>query len=164
MWGWSLSGISPSFSTYGLVTLNGQYGSCNALTPPSNIPEIPMVVEEQWYYSGSADANTISLFGNNGQQFTTGSVGGTDGGGTPASSGSTFVQYEYWSGDPDMYLKSDVTNSILSYTQFNNGQTYNVFSYLIVNSTSAQSGWVNAYYSLNNFNQISSVPSSNTVY
>jgi hypothetical protein len=110
-----------------------------------NIPEIPLIVEEAWYYTQGADANVIALFGNTSQQIGAINIGSTDGGGTLAPNLSTFVQFEYWNGASPPYseatmLKSAVTNQYLNYTYFPpNGGT--VYSYLIVNSTYVQAGY-----------------------
>jgi len=142
----------PTATSSGIQMVNW-YGEGTYILPPNNwnIPKIPMIVEEAWYYGGEftlADANVIALFGNTSQQISAGSVGSTDGGGTPASNLSTYVQFEYYPGGPGTYLKSAVTNSILSQTSFpTSGGT--VYSYLIVNSSYAQTG-----YYIYNSNQV----------
>jgi hypothetical protein len=148
--GWSvytLGPFSPTVTSYGI---NISYVSIYIL-PPNNwdIPEIPLIVEEAWYYPrNSNDANVIALFGNTSQQIYVTSIGSTDGGGTSASGSSTFVQFEYWNGGPATYLKSAVTNSILNQTFFpTSGGT--IYSYLIVNSSYAQAG-----YYIYNSNQV----------
>jgi hypothetical protein len=136
--------FSPTITSNGIEILNNQLGEDTYILPPNNwnIPETPLIVEEAWYYTLGADANTISLFGNTSSQVDVINVGGTDGGGTPASNSSTFVQFEYYSGPSATYLKSAVTNSILSQTSFpTSGGTF--YSYLIVNSSYAQAGYYN---------------------
>jgi len=141
--------FSPTATPYGIEMLNNTSGWMGTyILPPNNwnIPEIPLIVEEAWFHSQFADANVIALFGNTNNQVDVINVGGTDGGGTLASNSSTFVQFEYWPADRVAYLKSAVTNSILNCTYFPpNGGT--VYSYLIVNSTYAQTGYY--YYSSN---------------
>jgi len=152
--GWR--GYEPSFSSvnyvpqatsYGIEMLNHSILEGTYILPPNNenIPKIPLIVEEAWYYGGGSpngDANVIALFGNTSQQFNAGNIGPTDGGDTPASSSSTFVQFEYYNGQPYVMLKSAVTNSILNETSFpTSGGT--VYSYLIVNSSYAQTGYYN---------------------
>jgi hypothetical protein len=140
--GWSgyiYSGsLSPTATPNGINISSSVY-----ILPPNNwnIPEIPLIVEEAWYYPrNSNDANVIALFGNTSQQIFVTSIGSTDGGSTPASNLSTFVQFEYWPGGPATYLKSSVTNSVLNQTSFLiSGGT--VYSYLIVNSSYAQTGY-----------------------
>ena len=165
----------PQATPNGIEMLNdnssvNSYESTYILPPNNgNIPEIPLIVEEAWYYSGGADGNAISLFGNTNQQIYAASIatptynngcgginitGGnytTCGGHTPASNLSTFVQFEYWHGDSPpaseaVMLKSAVTDQYLNYTYFPpNGGT--VYSYLIVNSSYAQAGYY--YYNSN---------------
>ena len=144
--GYAPSGPSPIATSNGITIY---YGATYILPPNNwNIPKIPLIVEEAWYYNSGSDANAISLFGNTNQQINATNVGGTDGGSTPASNLSTFVQFEYWSGGPAIYLKSAVTNSILNETSFpTSGGT--VYSYLIVNSSYAQTG-----YYIYNSNQV----------
>jgi len=164
--GYILGGYNPTASAYGInISGAGVY-----ILPPNNwnIPKIPLIVEEAWYYIGGpqkADANAVSLFGNTNQQIiaygiaspiASGSCGGTNltggsyttcGGATPASNLSTFVQFEYWSSMSPPYsqstmLKSAVTDQYLNYTYFPpNGGT--VYSYLLVNSSYAQAGYYN---------------------
>ena len=160
--GYEYSGsFSPTATTNGIEMLNDNTGEGTYILPPNNgnIPEIPLIVEEAWYYStGSyvSGANVIALFGNTNSQIQAASIGSTAGGDTPTSSSSTFVQFENWwgtiteneygyvvsyySSESGTYLKSAVTNSILSQTSFpSSGGT--VYSYLIVNSTYAQTGY-----------------------
>jgi hypothetical protein len=130
--------FSPTATPYGIEMLNDTGGEGTYILPPNNgnIPKIPLIVEEAWYYTQGADANVISLFGNTNQQI------GAGGGAAPTSNLSTFVQYEYYSGYPGTYLKSANTGSIsiLSQTSFpTSGGTF--YSYLIVNSTYAQTGY-----------------------
>jgi len=145
--------FSPTATLNGIEMLNNSTWEGTYILPPNNgnIPEIPLIVEEAWYYGGgnlNADANTISLFGNTNQQFNAFGIGFTSGGYTPASNLSTFVQFEYYSIGPATYLKSAVTNRILSQTSFpTSGGTF--YSYLIVNSSYAQTG-----YYIYNSNQV----------
>jgi len=147
--------FSPTATPNGIEILNDQDLESTYILPPNNgnIPEIPLIVEEAWYYTQSGqsgDANAISLFGNTNQQFYAAYIGSTAGSGTPASNLSTFVQFEYYpyptpTSDAVM-LKSAVTDQYLNYTYFlPDGGT--VYSYLIVNSTYAQAGYY--YYNSN---------------
>jgi flagellin-like protein len=157
--GWSgyifTGSYSPTATSYGIEMLNNNGDEGTYILPPNNgnIPKIPLIVEEAWYYTGGADANIIALFGNTNQQFSAGTIGSTGGGYTPASNLSTFVQFQYWSGASPPYsqavmLKSAVTNQYLNYTSFpTSGGT--VYSYLIVNSSYAQTG-----YYIYNSNQV----------
>ncbi|MFP3167205.1 MAG: hypothetical protein RXQ68_02165 [Candidatus Nanopusillus sp.] len=146
----------PQATSYGIEMLNNQTWEGTYILPPNNwnIFEIPLIVEEAWYYGGgspNADANVIALFGNTSQQIYAGSVGSTDGGSTPSSNLSTYVQSEYWPGNSPpnsqaTMLKSAVTDQYLNQTSFpTSGGTF--YSYLIVNSSYAQTGYY--YYNSN---------------
>ncbi|AMD30014.1 hypothetical protein Nps_03075 [Candidatus Nanopusillus acidilobi] len=147
---------SPTATSNGIEMINdGQYGGTYILPPNNwNIPKIPLIVEEAWYNNGGADANVIALFGNTSQQIYARNIGSTYGGDTPASSSSTFAQFEYYIGASQpsseaAMLKSAVTDQYLDYTYFPpNGGT--VYSYLIVNSSYAQTG----YYIYNSLYQV----------
>jgi hypothetical protein len=142
--------FSPTATSNGIEMINNQGGEGTYILPLNNwnIPKIPLIVEEAWYYTSNADANTISLFGNTNNQVDVTNVGGTDGGSTPASSSSTFVQFEYYGEQPYVMLKSAVTNQYLNFTSFpTSGGT--IYSYLIVNSSYAQTG-----YYIYNSNQV----------
>jgi len=135
---------SPTTTSYGIEMLNNSLGEITYILPPNNwnIPLIPLIVEEAWYYTQYADANVIALFGNTSQQIPALNIGPTLGGGTPTSNSSTFVQFEYFGGGQGTFLKSVVTNSTLNQTSFpTSGGTF--YSYLIVNSTYAQTGYYN---------------------
>ncbi|MFP3317521.1 MAG: hypothetical protein RXN79_03925 [Candidatus Nanopusillus sp.] len=146
---------SPTATSNGIEMINNNGGEGTYILPPNNwnIPKIPLIVEEAWYYTSGADANVIALFGNTSQQFPAGNIGGTAGGYAPASTLSTYVQFEYWSGNSPpnsqaTMLKSAVTDQYLNYTSFpTSGGT--VYSYLIVNSSYAQTG-----YYIYNSNQV----------
>jgi len=152
-----ISGDSPGMSSGGIFLSNYQPSiyqptySLYYLLPPSicNIPKIPLIVEEAWYYyrTYSGDANVIALFGNTNQQIYAEYIGNTSSYSVaPTSNLSTFVQFNYYSGVT--YLKSAVTNSTLNQTSFpTSGGT--VYSYLIVNSSYAQTG-----YYIYNSNQV----------
>jgi hypothetical protein len=156
--------FSPIVTPYGIEMLNDTGGEGTYILPPNNgnIPEIPLIVEEVWYYTSGSDANVIALFGNTNQQFNafgiaspivssscagTNVTGGsytTCGGDTPAFNLSTFVQFEYYGTTPPIdeatMLKSAVTDQYLNYTYFpTSGGTF--YSYLIVNSSYVQAGY-----------------------
>jgi len=165
--------FSPTATLDGIEMINNGQNEGTYILPLNNwnIPKIPLIVEEAWYHTSGADANTISLFGNTSQQFNaggiaspiiSGSCGGTNitggsyttcGGYTPTFNLSTFVQFEYWNGKSAPYsevamLKSAVTDQYLSYTSFpTSGGTF--YSYLLVNSSYAQTG-----YYIYNSNQV----------
>jgi hypothetical protein len=162
----------PTATSNGIEMINNQRGEGTYILPPNNwnIPKIPLIVEEAWYYTSGADANTISLFGNTSQQFNaygiaspivssnygggtnvTGGSYSTYGGATPAPNLSTYVQFEYCCSPPNggaAMLKSAVTDQYLNYTSFpTSGGT--IYSYLLVNSSYAQTG-----YYIYNSNQV----------
>jgi len=167
--GWSgyifTGSYSPTATPNGIEMLNNQSGEGTYILPPNNwnILEIPLIVEEAWYYTSGADANVIALFGNTSQQFyafgiaypiVSSSYSGTNitggsyttcGGSAPASNLSTFVQFEYWYGcgypsAKATMLKSAVTDQYLNYTSFPTSNA-TVYSYLIVNLSYAQTGY-----------------------
>ena len=145
----------PQATPNGIEMINNQGGEGTYILPPNNgnIKEIPLIVEEGWYYSSGADANVIALFGNTSQQIHADSIGSTCGGDTPASNLSTYVQFEYWYGCAYHYsqatmLKSAVTYQYLNYTYISISNA-TVYSYLIVNSSYAQTG-----YYIYNSNQV----------
>jgi len=163
--------FSPRATLNGIEMLNNQTFEGTYILPPNNwnIPLIPLIVEDAWYYTYNGSSNLIALFGNTNQQFiaygiaspilssgcdgtnVTGGSYTTCGGYAPASNLSTFVQFVYtYGGNPPItqavMLKSAVTNQYLNYTYFpTSGGT--IYSYLIVNSTYAQAGYY--YYNSN---------------
>jgi len=163
--GWSgyrapFSGVAsytPVATSNGIEMLNNGQNEDTYILPPNNlnISEIPLIVEEAWYYGGGSQngaANVIALFGNTSQQIYAANIGSTAGGSTPTSNLSTFVQFQYspYSSPPTSeaaMLKSAVTDQYLNYTYLapNGGET--VYSYLIVNSTYAETGYY--YYNSN---------------
>ncbi len=83
---------TPSIKCIEMINDNISEG--NYILPPNNgnIPKIPLIVEEAWYYTQGADANVIALFGNTSQQLNAGNIGSTGGGATPASNLSSLIQ------------------------------------------------------------------------
>jgi hypothetical protein len=152
----ALTNYVPQATPNGIQMVNNLTWEGTYILPPNNwnIPLIPLIVEEAWYYGGgspNADANVIALFGNTSQQIYAGMIGSTEGGSTPSSNLSTYVQFQYWPGNITPYshstmLKSAVTNQYLNYTSIpTSGGT--IYSYLIVNSSYAQAGYY--YYNSN---------------
>jgi len=132
---------TPQATQYGIEMVNGTNWEGTYILPPNNgnIPEIPLIVEEAWYHTYGADANVIALFGNTNNQVDVTNVGGTCGGSTPTSNLSIFVQFEY-ACNPTTFLKSAITDGILSQTSFpTSGET--VYSYMFINSSYAQTGY-----------------------
>jgi len=136
--------FSPTATLNGIEMINNQIQEGTYILSPNNwnISLIPLIVEEAWYYTSGADANVIALFGNTSQLFDAGYIGPTLGGPAPASNLSTYVQFEYYSGGPGTFLKSNVTNKILNQTSFPTSRG-TFYSYLIVNSSYAQTGYYN---------------------
>jgi hypothetical protein len=152
-------GCGPVASSNGIEMLS----CCNQGTyilPPNNwnIPLIPLIVEEAWYDEGiifyygkpsysswifvNAESNAISLFGNTSQQiYIFGSFY------TPTSNSSTFVQFDYYVGFTNLgsaitNITFGLLNIVLNFTSFpTSGGTF--YSYLIVNSSYAQTGYYN---------------------
>jgi hypothetical protein len=126
------------------------------IEPPNdgNIPNIPIIIEEGWYYNGEADANVISMYGNKLAVYAAGA--NKFGGATPTLYGSIFAQYEYYSLYPRLYISyiGDFGNIQLYGGPFiNKNQSY-VYSYFLVdfcNNTYIQAG----YLALNNIPSIS---------
>jgi len=150
--------FSPTATPYGIEMLDDNPYEGTYILPPNNgnIPKIPLIVEEAWYYSNVGHANVIALFGNTSSQINVSSIGNTSGVFTPTSNLSTFVQFQYdYGGNPPYtlaaMLKSAVTDQYLNYTYFPNlinlNYTYfplsggTIYSYLIVNSSYAQTGY-----------------------
>jgi len=149
---WQVQGVTPytpQATQYGIEMINNQHNEGTYILPPNNwnIPEIPLIVEEVWYYGGgspNADANIIALFGNTSQQVGTGPT--IAGGWACLPNLSTYVQFEYWNAPPPRAqvaaLLSSLTYQYLNYTYFpTSGGT--VYSYLVVNSSYAQTGYYN---------------------
>ena len=153
--GWSghiYSGsFSPTATSNGIEMINNNGNEGTYILPPNNgnIPKIPLIVEEAWSDSNYWGSNVIALFGNTNQQILVSSIGSTYGGNTPASNLSTLAEYNQDGGY--FYLKSAVTNTVLG-SAYSNILYYNYgtfYSYLIVNSSYAQTG-----YYIYNSNQV----------
>jgi len=96
--GYTTSGsFSPTATPYGIEMLNNGQNEGTYILPPNNwnIPKIPLIVEEAWYYTSGADANVIALFGNTNQQIKVINIGSPSGVDTPTSNLSTFAQFQY---------------------------------------------------------------------
>jgi len=129
--GYALSGPSPTATTNG-IEIPSIFGGHSYILPPNNgnIPKIPLIVEEAWYYDLGTEVNTISLFGDtNNQLFFS----------APTSNLSTCSYF--FSSYGRTYLISAVTNLVLNSTAFYLLSGGTVYSYLIVNSTYAQTGY-----------------------
>jgi len=145
--GYNYAGFfSPTSTPYGIEMLNDQNSGGTYILPPNsaNLPNIPLIVEEAWWYSDISEGNVIACGGNINDQITAGSIGSTVGSYTPVPANSTFVQFDYENGVT--LLKSATTDQILGTTSFpQNGGTF--YSYLIVDSyyysssSLVQAGW-----------------------
>jgi len=152
--GWGLYNTSslwsPTATSYGIEMTNGNYQQCGGtyILPPNNwnIPLIPLIVEEAWYFYSSTTkvkgvtyvgtgGHLISLFGNTSNQIR-----------GPASNLSTYAYFNYTSGY--LSLHSAVTGQILNSTSFP-FQSDTVYGYLFINSTYTQTG-----YYIYNTNQV----------
>jgi len=151
--GWSghiySNSFSPTATSNGIEMINNNGNEGTYILPPNNgnIPKIPLIVEEAWSDSNYWGSNVIALFGNTNQQILVSSIGSTYGGNTPASNLSTLAEYNQDGGY--FYLKSAVTNTVLG-SAYSNILYYNYgtfYSYLIVNSSYAQTGYY--YYNSN---------------
>ena len=143
--GWSgyiyAGSFPPTPTSYGIEMINDQFGEGTYILPPNNwnIPKIPLIVEEAWYFDHiGGQANAVSLFGNTSQQFNASSIEINYGGWTPAPNLSTFVETQY--GVRTSYLKSAVTFQGLGSIPFDTPGT--IYTYLIVNSTYAETGYI----------------------
>jgi hypothetical protein len=129
--GYSLSGPSPTATPNG-IEISSILGGKAYILPPNNwnIPQIPLIVEEAWYYDLGTEVNAISLFGDtNNQSFLF----------APISHLSTCSSF--YSSYGRTYLISAVTNLVLNSTEFYLLSGGTIYSYLIVNSTYAQTGY-----------------------
>jgi hypothetical protein len=123
-------------SAYGIEMLNYLQNEHTYILPPNNgnIPKIPLIVEEAWYYGGgnpNGVINAIELFGNTNNEYLIGEC-------LYIPSGCTSVKFDYLEDYADLY--SDVTSVNLASTYFpTSGGTF--YSYLIVNSSYAQTGY-----------------------
>ena len=149
--------FSPRATPYGIEMVN-DYRQGTYILPPNNwnIPLIPLIVEEAWYYIYYGNANVIALFGNTSQQFYVGAIRSTTSGYTPTSNLSTIAEVNYRIGR--FYLKSAVTDQYLNYTSIPGSPMIPIYiyyySYLIVNSTYAQAGLHIYSYHSDNASQI----------
>jgi hypothetical protein len=145
---------SPTATSNGIEMTNGNYQQCGGtyVLPPNNwnIPEMPLIVEEAWYFYSSTTTikgvtyvgtggPLISLFGNTSNQIS-----------GPTSNLSTYVYFFYHPSNGGVYLDTAITGSsqTLNSTSFP-FQSDTVYGYLIVNSTYAQTG-----YYIYNTNQV----------
>jgi len=132
-WNWYvyLGSGSPTTTIYGMELSFIFGGSAYALPPNNwNIPKIPLIVEEAWYYNPGTEINAISLFGDTNDQKVFFALVSN------LSTGSSF-----FSSYGRIYLISKVTNRVLNSTAFYFLSEGTIYSYLIVNSTYAQTGY-----------------------
>jgi hypothetical protein len=139
---WQVQGVTPytpQATQYGIEMINNQQSEGTYILPPNNgnIPKIPLIVEEAWYYNQGGDANIIALFGNTNNYIDMYMIN------LPI-----YAAFEYMPYSEGTYLGSTIEEKLLNYTYFpTSGGTF--YSYLIVNSTYAQTG-----YYIYNSNQV----------
>jgi hypothetical protein len=144
--GWGLYNTSslwsPIVTPNGIEMTNGNSQQCGGtyILPPNNwnIPEIPLIVEEAWYFNSSwyeiyvgTGGPLIYLFGNTNNQIS-----------GPTPNLSTYAFFWYHPTYGGLYLDTAITGSsqTLSSTSFP-FQSDTVYGYLIVNSTYAETGY-----------------------
>jgi len=129
--GYAPSGPSPIATPNG-IEIPSIFGGNAYILPPNNwnIPRIPLIVEEAWYYDLGTEANAISLFGDtNNQLFFFANISNL------STCSCFFASYGR------TYLISTVKNLVLNSTAFYLLSEGTVYSYLIVNSSYAQTGY-----------------------
>jgi hypothetical protein len=146
----------PTPTINGIEMINYSLSQGSYIEPPNdgNIPNIPIIIEEGWYYNGEADANVISMYG--GKSVTYAAGANMFGGYTPTLLDSIFVQYEYYNLQPATYISyanEEFPVQLYEGPFINKNQSY-VYSYFLVdfcNNTYIQAG----YLALNNTPPIS---------
>jgi len=147
---------SPTIN--GIEMLNYSSSQGSYIEPPNNgnIPEIPLIVEEAWYYNGEADANVISMYGGKSVVYAAGA--NKFGGATPTLYNSIFAQYEYYFLHPRLYISyiGDLGNIQLYKGPFiYKNQSY-IYSYFLVDFCNDSNAYAQAgYLVLNNTPSIS---------
>ncbi|MFZ8855811.1 MAG: hypothetical protein ACO2OX_01260 [Candidatus Nanopusillus sp.] len=140
----------------GIEMINYSLSQGSYIEPPNNgnIPNIPIIIEEGWYYNGEADANVISMYGEKSVVYAAGA--NKFGGYTPTLYGSIFVQYGYYNLQPAIYISyygRTFPVQLYEGSFINKNQSY-VYSYFLANfcnNTYVQAG----YLALNNIPPIS---------
>jgi len=143
--GWTKYNYSGSFSPtptpYGIEMVNDSIGEVTYILPPNNwnIPKIPLIVEEAWYYSidyfgegifSGGGINAIALFGNTSNY--------TD---MHMMNLPIYAAFIYMPDSEGTYLESSIKEQPLNYTYFPLIASGFFYSYLIVNSSYAQAGY-----------------------
>ena len=146
----------PTPTTDGIEMLNNTPSQGSYIEPPNNgnISNIPIIIEEGWYYNGEADANLISMYGGKIPVYAAGA--NMFGGYTPTLYNSVFVQYEYYNLQPAIYVSyiGNLGNIQLYKGPFikeNHSYIYSYFLTNFCNNTYVQAG----YLVLNNIPSIS---------
>jgi len=138
---------SPTPTINGIEMLNYSSSQGSYIEPPNNgnIPNIPIIIEEGWYYNGEADADVISMYGGKSVVYATGA--NKFGGYTPTLYNSIFVQYEYYNLQPAIYISyiGDLGNIQLYKGPFiDKNQSY-IYSYFLTdfcNNTYIEAGYL----------------------
>ena len=148
----------PTPTINGIEMINYSLSQGSYIEPPNdgNIPNIPIIMEEGWYYNGEADANVISMYG--GKSVTYAAGANKFGGYTPTLYGSIFAQYEYYNLYPRLYISyiGNLGNIQLYEGPFiNKNQSY-IYSYFLVDFCNDSNAYAQAgYLALNNIPPIS---------
>jgi len=137
---------TPTINGIEMLNYSSSQGSYIEPTNNGNIPNIPIIVEEGWYYNGEADANVISMYGT--KSVVDASGANKFGGATPTLYGSIFAQYEYYNLHPRLYISyiGNLGNIQLYKGPFiYKNQSY-IYSYFLVdfcnNNAYAQAGYL----------------------
>jgi len=159
--------FTPTATTSGVQLTNSVSAEGAYISPPNqnSLPVVPIILELSWSHTSGADAFVPSLFGESSNMIAADSVGATDGGESPAMSNSVYTQYEFYSGQPDMWIKDSIPGSdkIDSTTTFTStAGTY--FSYFEIQTgmTTASSGFLSANIPITAFDDIANVPAAQT--
>jgi hypothetical protein len=126
---------SPKATPNGIEMLNNNVGEGTYILPPNNgnIPKIPLIVEEAWYYNTEyfgGGINAIVLFGNTNNYIDMYMMN------LPIY--AAFVYMPYSEGT---YLGSSIEEQPLNYTYFPLIARGVFYSYLLVNSSYTQTGY-----------------------
>ena len=125
--------FTPVATASGVQLSNAASDEGEYISPQNqnSIPVVPTILEFSWSFTSGADAFVPSIFGESHSIIAADSVGATDGGQTPAMSNSIYTQFEFYTGQKEMWIKDSITGSdkIDGTTAFTStGGTY--FSYM----------------------------------
>ena len=148
--------FTPSISQDGIEMVSGG-DEATYLVSPQALPSSPLIIEEGWNYSGSAESNVISAFGT--------SLGGpstalmTSESGAPILNNSISVIFDYFGANtlegtyyPYIHINDYIANTTIGSASFTGSGDYNVTSFLAIDGKSAWAGYDDNYISLDEFN------------